>query len=396
MQGEIISKMQYIYSKGITSYSFFWGAVILTIIARTLQLPVDKFFKVPIRYHALTYLPSFLLLAFICSVNDDFPLKQSVGFWWFGIPFFLILFYFMAKTANYIEFSFGGKTTHHLSPYSWINFLILGISMLWCGTCCSPKDIHLYEQKTERLISEGKYEDALEVGKNSLTANIRLTNLRMYALSQCSQLPEHLFDYPQYYASEGLICIGDTNSQCYRCDVRNICSHLGIECDSTMSSISDIFDKAYQNYQFASDSLYGIELSKSNNIDSLKKEINKQQAIIGLMKQHTDDYYLCSLLLDRDLNTFKSKINEIYSVGVTDADSVLPVETLPKAYREALVMVYPEIGDTAMIKQYGEYLDMKAELTDSTTSSNQTRRHYGKTFWWYYYNPNITKKKSLP
>ena len=117
-------------------------------------------------------------------------------------------------------------------------------------------------------------------------------------------------------------------------------------------------------------------------------------------KKRIDDYILCGLLLDRDIDGFKEKLDKTYT-GESFTDSVVPVESLPKAYREAMVMIYPEIGDTVMLELYTRFLDLRESVKDSTASSNITRREriendkpgtFGNTFWWYYYNPNITKK----
>ena len=111
---------------------------------------------------------------------------------------------------------------------------------------------------------------------------------------------------------------------------------------------------------------------------------------------------MCGLLLDRNIDAFKEKLDKLYSNEIF-SDSVVPVESLPRAYREAMVMIYPEIGDTTMLQLYTSYLDLKESEKDSTASSNITRRKkiendksrtFGNTYWWYYYNPNITQKRT--
>ena len=147
----------------------------------------------------------------------------------------------------------------------------------------------------------------------------------------------------------------------------------------------------------------GIELAKSNNPDSLKQEIELKYEILKRKKKRIDDYILCGLLLDRNIDTFKEMLDKAYTVEVSK-DSVVSVENLPIAYREALVMLYPEIGDTTMIKLYSRFLDLKESVKDSTASSNITRKTrisnsttktFGNTFWWYYFNPKITKSNNL-
>ena len=248
----------------------------------------------------------------------------------------------------------------------------------------------------------GDYEDAIRVGEKSLNANLRLTNLRMYALSEQGLLADRLFDYPQYYGSEGLLCVSDTGRHLYRFDARDICQYLGVPCDSNIHTTTDYFNSVVFRQQLVADSLMGIELARSNNPDSLQGQIDMHYEKLKTDKRRIDDYILCGLLLDRNIDGFKEKLDELYSKEYF-SDSVVPVDSLPRAYREAMVMIYPEIGDTMMLEQYATYLDLKESEKDSTVSSNITRRKkigensprtFGNTYWWYYYNPKITRKRS--
>lgn len=403
LQGEMLSKAQYVLSQGATTYSIFWGALIITAVLRLLQLPVERFVKVPIRFHALTYIPSMLFLTVLCDVSCAATEGTSSGGWWLGVLFILALFFALSRGADYVEQAFNNTQNYsnRLSPLLWPNFSVLMLVILCFTTCNSATDVNMYEQKTERLILEEKYEDALEIGDKSLSTNLRLTNLRMFALSKSGQLPERLFDFPQYYGSDGLLCVSDTNKLLYRFSAKDICSYLGVECDSNVHSTEDYFNSVLFRQQLVADSLMGIELERSENPDSLKNQIEYRYNRLKNEKKRIDDYILCGLLLDRNIDAFKQKINTIYASEVI-SDSVVPVESLPIAYREAMVMVYPEIGDTAMIKLYGRYLDLRDSEKDSTISSNITRRTkidansprtFGNTFWWYYYNPKITHGK---
>ena len=405
LQGEILSKAQYIFSDGKTSYSIFWGALIITLILRLIQLPAQKFMKVPVRLHAISYIPSFLLLTIICYVSGAAINDCGKGWLWFFILLFIIAISLIQKFSLYLESLCGSNMlrSNHLSTVLWPNFLIFILSILLCGTCNPLSEVDFYEQKVERLVDNDNNKAALEVGKNSINSNLRLTNLRMFALSKLDLLPECLFDYPQYYGSQGLLSVPDTNNRLFRIDARDISMYLGVLCDSSIHSTDEYFKAVKFRQQLVSDSLMGIELMRSDNPDSLKKEIVLKYDILKREKSRIEDYILCGLLLDRNIDAFKEMLDKAYAFEVSK-DSVVSVENLPCAYREALVMIYPEIGDMAMIKLYSKFLDLKESVKDSTASSNITRKTkisnsttktFGNSFWWYYYNPKITKRNYL-
>lgn len=404
LQGELISKAQYVLSNGTTTYSIFWGALIITAVLRLIQIPISKYIKVPVRYHALSYLPSMTLLTALCDVASATTKGESSGGWWLGLIVLFFLFYLLVRFAVYIDSALytNPKWSNKLSPYLTSNSIAFLLIIFCCGTCNSSTDVDMYEQKVERLVLNNDYEDAIRVGEKSLNANLRLTNLRMYALSEQGLLADRLFDYPQYYGSEGLLCVSDTGRHLYRFDARDICQYLGVPCDSNIHTTTDYFNSVVFRQQLVADSLMGIELARSNNPDSLQGQIDMHYEKLKTDKRRIDDYILCGLLLDRNIDGFKEKLDELYSKEYF-SDSVVPVDSLPRAYREAMVMIYPEIGDTMMLEQYATYLDLKESEKDSTVSSNITRRKkigensprtFGNTYWWYYYNPKITRKRS--
>lgn len=392
LEGEFISKAQYVFSKGLTNYSIFWGAVIITVVLRIIQIPIQNFLKLSDKFYSFTYTPSILLLAMLCDLCSIVCDKEST--YWSWLLFFIMFMVLCAilKLIKYLEKTiYFNNNSKSLSSTLFTNFLILFIAMLWCGSCHNANEVNLYEQKVDRLISINDFDAALMVGRKSLNSNIRLTNLRMYALSKKGLLPEHLFDYPQYYGIDGLLCISDTDSIYYRIDVIDICSYLGLKKINYIKSSEQLFNELINIQQLSLDSLKDIEISDSINPNLLPPNNIQHNNHIKEEKRKIDDYLLCGLLLERNIDKFKTYINEVYGINV-NSDSIVPITTLPKHYREALVMVYPNIDDTIMIKKYSEYLELKNQYKDSVIYSNKTRREYGNTFWWYYDNPSITNK----
>jgi hypothetical protein len=224
---------------------------------------------------------------------------------------------------------------------------------LIAGSIPNTTDTYHYELKVERLILEGNNEEACHVGEKSIKSSKRLTEIRMYALAKTGQLGEKIFEYPQYYGTNGLLDINDKDS-IYRLKLDDICTSIGAICGSTI--------KNTQTY-----------LKKVINTDTLCTDI----AI---------EYYLCYMLLDKNLKDFSYNIYKYYNPDKT---------RLPKAYQEALLYKADLEGDSLnfidkeIYAKFREYKQLKAENLDQIKRKNKTRRIFGKTFWWYYENQEI-------
>lgn len=363
LQGEILAEAQFVYSKGVTSYNLFIGAVIITIVLQIVQWIVSLLSRLPSRWHALTYIPSMLMLAVLTDVDKEVMTHFSFGMWIWIVPLVLVLYVIIALVVkalanrSYEEYS-------DLKSQIYPNFIILFVLILMVGAVPQSTDVYHYELKAERLILDKDYVAASQVGENSLKSGARLTQLRMYALSQQGLLAERLFEYPQYYGSRGLLDVSDTLSS-YRFSPQSICSHLGAFCGSSIQS---------------TERYYQLLLGDS------------------IWNEHTVDYYLCSLLLDKKLKDFQRELPRYYDLS----DSIPHVyDRLPKAYREALFLIgqhdaalegkivvgtdtLATLTDAEIVARFRDYNELKSELKDKTERINKTHREFGKTYWWYY------------
>ena len=101
----------------------------------------------------------------------------------------------------------------------------------------------------------------------------------------------------------------------------------------------------------------------------------------GTGKYTALDYYLSALLLDKKLDEFMEAANDFFA----------PEDTLPRFYREAMVL-YQAIHadsvfcrtDSVCMKRFLEYREKEKEYTDGRERENWMRRHYGDTYWWYF------------
>ena len=349
LHGEILNEAQFVYSKGITVYHPVISALIISGVLQIIQWLITRFIHLPSRWYALSYFPSILLFTMLADIDGTTIAHFTFGSWVWSAPllviiYALIVYYFMSNKNTYNDYEL--TITESLYP----NHIILLVMILVAGSVPRSKDVYLFELKTERLVHERKYDEAVQVGERSLKANKRLTQLRMFALAKQDELGERIFDFPQYYGTKGLLDINDRDSV-YRISVDDICRGIG-----AMPGASIKTTKRYLDLMTTSDSL------------------RTPMAI---------DYSLCYLLLDKKLDEFCSEVFVYYNPDRS---------RLPKAYQEALIYKADIDGDslTFIDKEIADnfrlYKQIKAENLDSTKRSNRSRRAYGNTFWWYYEN----------
>ena len=350
LQGEILAEAQFVYSKGVTSYDILIGAIIITVILQIVQWIVSMLSRLPSRAHALSYLPSMLLLAMLTDVNEEAIEHFSFGAWVWVTPCILVAYILLVIFVKKVDHD-NSVDSRGIKSQIYPNFVILFLLILCVGAIPQTTDVYHYELKTERLILAKDYEGAAAVGKKSLRATARLTQLRMYALSKQDLLAENLFDYPQYYGSKGLLDIADTSSL-ERFTTQDICFHLGAFCGKSIQT---------------ADRYYRLMLGDS------------------ICNQHTADYYLCSLLLDKKLPEFLRQLPRYYDLS----DSIV-YESLPRAYREALLQTGKKT-DFDTDARFRDYNELKASLKDETERINKTHREFGNTYWWYYDYSHLAK-----
>lgn len=350
LQGEILAEAQFVYSKGVTSYDILIGAIIITVILQIVQWIVSMLSRLPSRAHALSYLPSMLLLAMLTDVNEEAIEHFSFGAWVWVTPCILVAYILLVIFVKKVDHD-NSVDSRGIKSQIYPNFVILFLLILCVGAIPQTTDVYHYELKTERLILAKDYEGAAAVGKKSLRATARLTQLRMYALSKQDLLAENLFDYPQYYGSKGLLDIADTSSL-ERFTTQDICFHLGAFCGKSIQT---------------ADRYYRLMLGDS------------------ICNQHTADYYLCSLLLDKKLPEFLRQLPRYY-----DLSDSIAYESLPRAYREALLQTGKKT-DFDTDARFRDYNELKASLKDETERINKTHREFGNTYWWYYDYSHLAK-----
>lgn len=383
IQGELLSEAQAVYSNGVTTYSLLPGAFIITFVLMLLQWVVAWVFYFNDEYYALSYFPSCLLLGILTSIDAEVLTNFSLGNLVWVLPLILLLYIGLLFFIKKISVVRGLNVQKNFSKSLWINALIMLVMLLSVGSYANNNDVFTYELKTERLIIEGEYDEASEVGKKSLCSSRRLTELRMFALAKNGTLNEKMFDYPQYYGTDGLLNISDTLSRLYRISSKDICAEIGLLPDSGMST------REYLEHVYVIlDSLKvnDVAIAESADTANVYEKINARMAV---------NYYRAYLLLDKNIEEFCSLLD---TAGTA---------VLPKAYGESVLLAYESITDSTaeycsdiislasmqrlyaqidkeVLKQREEYILLSESQPDSVERMNRLRRKFGNTYWWYY------------
>lgn len=369
VKGELLAYAQHAWSGGVTHYNLLVGALIITVVLQGVQWVCSWLLPLPLAVHALTYLPSALLLAMLTNISPEAVAHFHMGSWAWIAPAVLIVYILVSLALRRVL----PRTTFLQSCTSNAVVLLLLI-VLAAGIDRTP-DTLLYELRQERLIRQGRYAEAARVGEYCLEPTRRMTTLRAYALSRCGQLPQRLLDMPQPYGPDGLLCISDTLHRLRRVDTQDICAWLGayagpITIHSPRTDATDRYLHLLRDRQTAL-------------VDSLRRDSLQPTSRIRAQQQRTLDYTLCRLLLARRVDEFTRLLPQYAALNPTD--------TFPSLYAQALCLAdtsaTPFRPDTTTLQRFRAYQQMRDTIHEPLPRRNLTRRQWGNTFWWYYDNP---------
>ena len=352
LRGEVLAEVQHVLSNGLTHYSVYIGAFIITALLQLLQLVVSRLIRVPDKCYFLTYVPSFVALAMLIGMDQNMDGKFVWGVWRWLLPLIILAWLIVLFILRRFEFTEKEDRSTTIQSRMWPNYMMLLAMICACGFVSNTPAVDQYELKTERLLLQKNYEAAAAVGIQSLDATERLTQLRAYALSKQGLLGDSLFTYPQYYGESGLLDIHDTVSS-RRFPMENIEYYLGGAAGQSVKS----------NQRFLE--ILALE-------DSVPSEQSRQ-------------YLLCHYLLCRNLHSFDKTLHTVYGDTIK--------EMLPRHYQEAVIMQHAYTPDSlpiyinkVYVERFAQYDSLKRSITDPVERKNRTRRVFGDTYWWYYEN----------
>lgn len=350
-QDDLLAMEQHILSDGLTKYNRLIGALIITLLAWLLQYGIDIATRRSVKFPALNYFPSALLIAILTDISPDIDHGCHSLKWLWLAPLTLIAW----GIGSYATACMLANNTEHdrKSPFRIIgeNLIIMFFIMIFIGVTANTDRRFHKRMKIEDLIAEGYYDKALEEKTERKDADSITTMLRAYALSKKDMLGEKLFEYPVCGKSEALLPNG-TSVRCMLCNEADIYRHVARPLKQRKKPMD-----------------YLLWMRKH-----------------GYAKEPLEDYLLCGYLLDRQIDKFAKEIAKDDSLGH---------KKLPKHYREALVL-YNHLRSNPIVTYHNDvmeadYLDMQTIIK---SNPNATKRKalvedaYGNTYWYYYFYGN--------
>ena len=346
-QADALAMTQQVLSDGLTHYNRLVGAVIITAVLMILQSIVNGITKLNKRFHALTYMPSMLVLALLTGVSQtiDRGVSLSNSIWfvilfaiiWVGLIYFVRQYQDLKKDSQYQLFS---------RPM-WINMLIMVFMISCVAWIGNTNAVFQYRMKVEGHLKRGEYPQALNVGKKSLESDSDLLMLRMYALARCGEMGDHLFDYPiTGNSSQVLPTNGKTKMLLYPTD--SLYKFLGAR--------------------------PAVQMEPQRYLAMLQRRDSVNNKAIA-------DYILCSYLIDKQLDCFAQEISHYYTV---DAH-------LPKFYREALTLYTHSRSNPLVVfsvpvmeEDYANYQELKRQYQDPMEQKTRVSEEYRGPYWYYF------------
>ena len=346
-QADALAMTQHVLSGGLTHYDRLVGAVIITAALFLLQVIVNRATKIHKRFHALTYVPSMLLLAMLTNISQTIDNGVSLGhiIWlviiltviWIGLILCLRLYENIEKELSFALFS----------RSMWINMLIMVVMMIFVAWLGNTNAVFQYRMKVEGALMRGNYPQALKIGQKSLESDSDLLMLRMYALARCNEMGEHLFEYP-ITGNSSVVLPTNGKTKMLLCPTDSLYKFLGAR--------------------------PAVEMEPQRYLAMLQRRDSVNNQAIA-------DYLLCSYLIDRQIDRFAQEISNYYTLDTH----------LPKHYQEALTLYCHSRSNpvvtyrTPVVEEdYTNYQEFKKQYKDSMEQKTRISEEYRGTYWYYY------------
>lgn len=344
-QRELLEALHFSLAHGKTQFAPATSAIVITLILLLLRWGVNSLLGLKGYVRALSYFPSFLVLCALTDIDRNVYTSAAHSDWLWLLPLLIMLF---VGAAYILRKVFRMQLNREGSPMGVVNgniliMLLFSLITVFCGN--TDRTFH-HELQAEHYLRHDDFDKALRVGEKSLKSSRTLTALRAMAMAHTNTMGDRLFDYPQYYGSEGLF----------------------------------FADDSLETLRYTNDSIYYL-LGARPYAGEERMTFLRNICYKGTGKYTALDYYLSALLLDKKLDEFMEAANDFFA----------PEDTLPRFYREAMVL-YQAIHadsafcrtDSACMKRFLEYREKEKEYTDGRERENWMRRHYGDTYWWYF------------
>ena len=346
-QRDVLEALHFSLAHGKTVFSALGSAFVITFVLLLIRWGLNRFLRLGGAVYALSYFPLFLVLGLLTDIGYGIYASTYHTNWGWLFPLLLLVYILVAILVGKLFRTMRGFTVPLLTVTN-SNLLIMLVLCLMTILIGNANNTLHYELKSERLLREKSYSEALTVGIHASEPTQTLTALRAYALAHTGEMGEKLFNYPQNFGAKGLF----------------------------------FPDDSLKTFRYTNDSVFnllGVPLQKVNSVAGLLHDMCHQ----GTGSHVALDYYLSALLLDKKLDTFVKELSYFQIMQ----------EDLPLYYREAVVLwdkMHPDSvalsKDSLMLQRYGAYLENERQLSQETFTAKKNRMHkdYGTTYWWYY------------
>lgn len=341
-----------------TSNSTWISALLGTTLALIPALVLMRCMHFSVRFKALMFLPSYVVLGLLTGISPQLVSSTVNTIPLLSTVLLLLLSFSLIFLSHFYH---EGRNEHSsFADYLWSNALLTALGIVFTISITNT-DCPLHVQLSmARSLHEGDYAAVERISKGETSTNNTITAIQALALSKQGRIADDLFSISYLKGSASLLP------------------------DSTPASY------LYHTPTLVYTHLRAVPVGRVGNARSfLEKAIEQRQ--LNALSTHTDsiqskpliDYYLCSLLLDKELKVFSSKLPEYYSLSTP----------LPRHYREALTLFYSlyveennQFIDAEMDSLYSEYNKILHEHENSLVLGHKKCvAAYPHTYWNYYH-----------
>ena len=318
----------------------------------------------PLRFKALAFLPSYILLGFLTGISPETVASHENEVHILSPVLLLLLCVVLIFLSQVYREDRGEHAP--VTNYLGLNILISVVGMLLCMALTNTnRQLHVQLALAE-AIHRNDYSVVDNLSKGETTTNNTITSIQVLNLSKKGVLGEKLFSLPHLTGSQNMLPDTNPASLLYHTPTL-VYGHLKAVPVGKKWKTTDFLEKALKRRMLLAAEHSAIK-------DTLTVRI-------------LADYYLCALLLDRDLNRFSRDLPKYYNAG----------STLPRHYREALAICKSqECGEIPERTLYSDmdsiYLRYKL-LHDSLLNAPAIQRKecskaYAGSYWNYYFFVN--------
>lgn len=347
-QKDLLEAIHYSMSHGYKEFNIVPATIIIITILLIMRWGLNLLMRLRGRVSALAYLPSFLGLVTMTGFGRNLYMEGFSYAWWWVMPVATVLFVVavvMIRKVLRIPKSHG---TDLQQSMIWNIALMLLMSV---GTLClGNTDRFLHnELRMENLMAKDMNEKALKCAAKSLRTTRTLTALRMLAMTKEGKMGELLFEYPQYYKSDGMFFDNDSS----------------------------------KTLRYTNDSVYAL-IGERPAPGERRMEYLKRMAYKGDSCYNARLYYLAGLMLQKDMDGFAKAV----------ADFRIKGDSLTRYFKEAAIMYKEknpqwsfeiEDKDSTCHKLMERYRYRQMDTYKSKDEErNRMRMEFGNTFRWYY------------